>query len=85
MSGARDTHGRLYERRLGLDNVSKIRLKAYDNVAVDSHAIQCASKRISHNLEQCSYVARPVHSTGWITKGAGDNEMNFHCLIPRAR
>ena len=71
MSGARDTHGRLYEPRLGLDNVSKIRLKAYDNVAVDSHAIQCASKRIGHDLEQCSYLARMVHSTGWIKKRGG--------------
>jgi hypothetical protein len=74
-------HGRLYERRLWFRNVSKVRLNAYDNVAIDSHAIQCAAKRISHDLEQCSYLASPVHCARWITKCAGDNEMTFHCFI----
>jgi hypothetical protein len=53
---------------LWLRNVSKVRFNAYDNVAIDSHAIQCAAKRISHDLEQCSYLARRVHCTRWITK-----------------
>ena len=61
-------HGRLYERRLWFGDVSKVRLNAYDNVAIDSHAIQSAAERISHDLEQCRYLARPVHRTRWITK-----------------
>jgi hypothetical protein len=61
-------YGRLYERRLWFGNLSKIRLNAYDNIAFDSHAIQSAAERISHDLEQCRYLARPVHGTRWITK-----------------
>jgi hypothetical protein len=78
---ARDANGRFDERRLWVYNVSKVQLNAYDNVAIDSHAIQCAAKRISHDLEQCSYLASPVHCARWITKCAGDNEMTFHCFI----